>query len=179
MFLRGKKFVPERALLVMRNFMKIRNEMGVLTIADVANYLSSGVFVRISIPSSLFSCFESIWTPSSANSASPGISSEPQQYSIPDAVDKEGRKLFIVQARYIPEKEKKTERAHAMAYLLERDMNSPQLQRVGITTVLDMRKAPFNQNNESQKYLTKMLQDSYPIRVGSVLVVGANISLKF
>eukprot|EP01122_Echinamoeba_exundans_P000535 TRINITY_DN10469_c0_g1_i1.p1 TRINITY_DN10469_c0_g1~~TRINITY_DN10469_c0_g1_i1.p1 ORF type:complete len:345 (-),score=90.15 TRINITY_DN10469_c0_g1_i1:5-985(-) len=136
MFLRGKKFVPERALLVMKNFMKVREEVGNLSIADVANYLATGVF-----------------------------------YSIPDAVDKDGRKVYIVQARYVPSNEAKMERAHAMAYLLERDMNSPKLQRDGITTVIDMRKAPFIQNQDPQRQLSKMLQDSYPIRIGSVLII--------
>jgi hypothetical protein len=98
------------------------------------------------------------------------------QYSVPDAVDKDGRKVYIVQARYVPSNESKMERAHAMAYLLERDMNSPKLQRDGITTVIDMRKAPFIQNQDPQRQLSKMLQDSYPIRIGSVLIIGTNLT---
>ena len=62
-------------------------------------------------------------------------------------------------------KKKKKERER------EREKSWP-LSLKGMTTILDMRKAPFNSDNEPQKHLSKMLQDAYPLRVGSVLVVG-------
>lgn len=80
--------------------------------------------------------------------------------SIPDARDREGRKVLNVFPRYAPEptEEDELDPTRAMMYMLERDLWDPQTQRVGFLVVLDFHKAPFRMNKNSQKSITDTLQ---------------------